>query len=111
MRWLAVTIGFGTIKWLIIASQLHHLCFKIQGSRFEVSSVSYWYSGRMAISGLLWHIASLMVHGSRSDLFLVGFLLALGVGDLRAFVLFCLNQPHGFAVKQKRTVPGCLKIV
>ena len=53
MRWLAVTIGFGTIKWLIIASQLHHLCFKIQGSRFEVSSVSYWYSGRMAVSGLL----------------------------------------------------------
>ena len=50
---LAVTIGFATIKWLIIASQLHHLCFKIQGLRFEVSSVSYWYSGRIAISGLL----------------------------------------------------------
>ena len=88
MRWLAVTIGFATIKWLIIASQLHHLCFKIQGSRFEVSSVSYWYSGRMAISGLLWHIASLMVHESRSDLFLVGFFVGFWGGGFESLYYF-----------------------
>ena len=32
---LAVTIGFATIKWLIIASQLHHLKFEIQGLEVE----------------------------------------------------------------------------
>ena len=32
---LAVTIGFATIKLLIIASQLHHLRFEIQGLKVE----------------------------------------------------------------------------
>ena len=31
MRWLAVTIGYATIKWLTNGSQLHHLRFDVQG--------------------------------------------------------------------------------
>ena len=31
MRWLAVAIGYATIKWLTNGSQLHHLRLEIQG--------------------------------------------------------------------------------
>ena len=41
---LAVTIKFATIKWLIIASQLHHLKFEIQGLEVKGWVVSRWYS-------------------------------------------------------------------
>jgi len=37
MRWLAVTIGYATIKWLTNGSQLHHLRLEIQG--LEVGGV------------------------------------------------------------------------